>query len=214
MVKKTLMACLLGGAVALVPAGVSAATIKKCKDADGNWHYGDFAAEQCARSKITEISEGGIKVEERGLQLSAEELEAQRQAQQRAEAQKAAAAAERERDNLLLTTYESEDSIERTRDERLMWIDQHIQINENFVARLEEQLAALEIRARTPDLAEAELTKLRKQINLTLGQIEEYRMATDVKVRERAAMEQRFTEALERYRAARERRLLRTGAGS
>ncbi len=214
MVKKTMMACLLGGVVALAPAGVSAATIKKCKDVDGNWHYGDFAAEQCARSKVTEISESGIKVDERGLPPSAEELEAQRQAQLRAEAQKAAVAAERERDNLLLTTYESEDSIERARDERLLWIDQQIQLNENFVARLQEQLAALEVRARTPDLAAAQLTKLTQQINVTLGQIDDYRMATDVKVRERAAMEQRFNEDLNRYRAAQERRLLRTGAGS
>jgi hypothetical protein len=33
--------------------------IKKCKDATGRWHYGDTAAEECAKSKITEMSDEG-----------------------------------------------------------------------------------------------------------------------------------------------------------
>ena len=33
---------------------VYAETFKKCQDADGNWHYGDQAAQECELSRITE----------------------------------------------------------------------------------------------------------------------------------------------------------------
>ena len=45
--------------LALPAQAEKTATIKKCKDATGRWHYGDTAAEACAKSKITVLSEEG-----------------------------------------------------------------------------------------------------------------------------------------------------------
>jgi len=39
---------------------VEAAKIKKCKDAEGKWHYGDQAADECERANIIELSTQGI----------------------------------------------------------------------------------------------------------------------------------------------------------
>ena len=40
------------------------AGIKKCQDETGKWHYGDTAAEGCAKSKVIVITETGTKRKE------------------------------------------------------------------------------------------------------------------------------------------------------
>ena len=51
----TLSLLLPGPGVHAAPSGAS--SIKKCQDATGKWHYGDTAADECARSKVTVITE-------------------------------------------------------------------------------------------------------------------------------------------------------------
>src|SRR5437660_1432838 len=73
-------------------------TIKKCQDATGKWHYGDSASDACAESKITVMSEQGIKKKEIAAPLTRDELK-QREL---AEEDRAKAAEQSKQDELLL----------------------------------------------------------------------------------------------------------------
>src|SRR5207249_9259945 len=76
-------------------------TIKKCQDVTGKWHYGDSASEACTQSKVTVMSEQGIKKKEIAAPLTREELK-QRDL---AEEDRAKAAEQPKQDELLLATY-------------------------------------------------------------------------------------------------------------
>src|ERR1051325_11975286 len=77
---KTSLALLIGLSLASASAFGAAdddsrkPTIKKCQDATGKWHYGDSASEACAQSKVTVMSEQGIKKKEIAAPLTRDEL--------------------------------------------------------------------------------------------------------------------------------------------
>lgn len=107
--------------VALLLAGaVQAQSITKCQDAEGNWHYGDFAASACAEeSTITEIDERGQLVRESDAPPTEDELAARQAAeeQEREEAERRSRQAAEDR--RLLQTYDSAEAIIEARDKRL-----------------------------------------------------------------------------------------------
>ncbi|MBS1269692.1 MAG: hypothetical protein MAG794_00643 [Gammaproteobacteria bacterium] len=106
--------------VSLVAVVAYGQTITKCQDEEGNWHYGDFAAEACAKeSKITEIDERGVKVKESDAPLTQEELEV-REAAEREQQREAERRARREAKNQrLLRTYDTAQDIVDAREEHL-----------------------------------------------------------------------------------------------
>jgi len=105
------------------------ATIKKCQDANGTWHYGDFAAEECERAKVTEINQRGITVKERERLPTKEELEAKQAERQQKKAEAKRQAEVRKEEQRLLNTYESADAIVKARDDRVIAIDREITAN-------------------------------------------------------------------------------------
>lgn len=116
-----------------LPAAAQAQSITKCQDADGNWHYGDFAAEACdEEGTVTEIDQRGQTVKETDAPPSEEELEAE-QAETLAEQQEAERRArEREANERLLRTYDSVEGIIQARDARLEAIDNDLETNQLF----------------------------------------------------------------------------------
>ena len=64
---------------ALCALPVYSQTIKKCQDEEGKWHYGDNAAEECERSRVTEIDESGALVKHVKAPPTQEELDAKRE---------------------------------------------------------------------------------------------------------------------------------------
>lgn len=113
-----------------------AATIKKCQDANGTWHYGDFAAQECERTKITEINQRGITVKETAPLPTREELDAKKVEREKAKQEKKRLAAIRKEEQRLLSTYESLDAIVRARDDRVIAIDKEVATNEALKERL------------------------------------------------------------------------------
>jgi hypothetical protein len=110
--------------------------IKKCRDAAGHWHYGDTADEACARSKVLELNQHGVKTNEVAAPLTEAELKAkaaqaaaEAEAKQRAEEQAAS-------DRQLLANYGHEDDIAMARDRKLADIDAGIQSTEETLASL------------------------------------------------------------------------------
>ncbi len=176
------------GAAAATPA--LGGTIKKCQGADGKWHYGDFAAEECAKTKITEIDDQGLKVKERAAPPTAAELE---ERQRQAELKKQEAEAARAREVLrkrILGTYDSEESIVRTRDNRVKALNQAIETDEKLRGRLAVRLKKI---GRSKHAAD-EAVSIRHQIV-------EYDEAIRAKHEMREAIVERFDRELALYRS-------------
>ena len=93
--------------------------IKKCKDANGKWHYGDIAVRDCENSKVTTLSNQGFIKAEKAAPKTADELAAE-------EAQRAELEAEKQRQEKIdkektriLSIYETEAAIDRQRENQL-----------------------------------------------------------------------------------------------
>lgn len=167
----------------------AATTIKKCQDASGTWHYGDFAAQECERAKITEIDGRGLKVDERAPPPTQEELDARREARQRAKEAETARARQAELDHRLLDTYDSVDSLIQARDERVSAFDRSILSDESFREQLQGELQDMQAHGAK----QADLDTLRSQIA-------EYDRVIAGKRRDRDNLLERFNNDLERFR--------------
>lgn len=191
--------CWVAGVVLAAAGTVAAetgATIKKCQDAEGRWHYGDTAAEECARSGIVELDTRGYKVKEQAPPRSAEEIEAERRARERAAAEEAARRRQALEDARLLETYESEADILRARDERLAYLAAQQKVNGELLKNLRARLVAQQ-QAGAKD-GDQNVAALKAQI----AEYEAHHRKLD---EERQAVIGRYEAELARYRSARER---------
>lgn len=188
-------------------ASAQSTTIQKCQDADGNWHYGDYAAEVCAQSVIESMDrESGLKVGEQGLPPSKEEIEAEEAAKAQAEADEARQAKQRAKENRILAIYESEDQIINARDERVKAISNSIEFNNTMQERLEKRLAGFEGQVANQSLKETDREALESRIKAIKSQIAEYQSSTTTKEKEKSEMEMRYNGELEFYRFAKQQR--------
>ncbi|MEK7260901.1 MAG: hypothetical protein AAB068_02555, partial [Pseudomonadota bacterium] len=126
----TLVLLLLGfalplSATAAEPKGTGK-LIKKCQDAAGKWHYGDNAAEECAKSKVIEISEKGTKKKETAAPLTEQELKERELRKDEIEHERKQTEEQKRRNELLLSTYGHEDDISYTRDRKLAQLENSI----------------------------------------------------------------------------------------
>ncbi len=178
------------------------ATIKKCQDASGKWHYGDIAAEECARSRITEMDQRGLKVREHDVPPTREEVEARDAAEARRQAAERLAEERRQFENRLLATYDSEQSIIQARDQRVAAIDKAIKENEEYMAKLDQELRVLEKRAKRKPRDE----RVQRQIDLLNTRIAEYERSIEDRLRDRDQVIARYDKDLAQYRDIRQRR--------
>ncbi len=184
-------------AVFAAPFGdAQAQTIKKCQDATGKWHYGDIAADECASSRITEIDKRGLKVDEHEAPATREELEAARAVEATRQEEEQRAQEQQRRENHLLTIYESEQSIILARDQRLASIEKMLKSDEQYKAKLQDNLSSLEKLAAQASADE----KLQKDIQEVRTQVREYEEAIDSRLRQRELVIGRYNSDLTRYR--------------
>lgn len=132
-------------AALLFAAAAQAQSITKCQDAEGKWHYGDFASEACARdSTITELNERGIKVKQSDAPPTQEELNAQKAAEEKARQEADRRAQEEAENKRLLRTYDSAQSIIDARDERIEAMDRDLESQRLFRQDLVDEKEKLE----------------------------------------------------------------------
>jgi hypothetical protein len=204
MSPKTL-ACLLTLGLLLPGPGAHAASsksssIKKCQDATGKWHYGDTAAEECARSKDTVISEKGTTKSVIAAPPTEQELKEREAQRETLEAEQTRAAEQARKDTLLLSTYGVEDDIIYIRDRKIAQIETSIKASEQTLKPLRATLARMEAQAaeESKDPKAAETTV--KNIETTRSQIARHESAIAAKRQEQEALRRQYTEELERYR--------------
>lgn len=171
--------------------------IKKCQDANGEWHYGDTADVACAKSKIIEITDTGVETKEIAAPLTAEQLK-ERAAQQAAAKKQEQRA---ERDRLLLSMYASESDITYVRDRKIADIESQIQASRDTVKSLQATLLRLqseETRQKAKNKGEAADTA--KIITNTQSQIATHEASIKDRQKEEDVIRKQADADLARYR--------------
>lgn len=175
--------------------------IRKCQDASGKWHYGDSAAAECAKSKITEISEQGTKKKEIAAPPTEQELKEREARKDEIERERKLAEDRRRRDDLLLSTYGHEDDIGYTRDRKLAQIESSIAASEETLKSLRAALARLEAQAAEESRGGKPVpAPTAKSIAQTKSQIVSHEAAVQAKRKEQEAVRRQAAADLERYR--------------
>jgi hypothetical protein len=194
----TLSLLLPGPGAHAAPDGMS--SIKKCQDATGKWHYGDTAAEECSRSKVTVITEKGTTKSVIAAPPTEAELKAREEQRETIEAEQARATERARKDTLLLSTYGVEDDIIYIRDRKIAQIETSVKASEETLKPLRAALARMEAQAADEgkDAKTAETTA--KNIEMTRNQITRHEGAIVTKRQEQEALRKQYTGELERYR--------------
>ena len=176
-------------------------TIKKCKDATGQWHYGDTAAQECAKSKITVMTDEGTTKKVIAAPPTEQELK-DREARQEAEAAEQQRVADQaKKDVLLLSTYGGEDDITYIRDRKIAQIESSIKASEETLKSLRAALARMEAQAADEskgDKAADQSTV--KNIEQTKKQIARHEGVVAEKHKEQEALRKQYADEMERYR--------------
>lgn len=174
--------------------------IKKCQDAEGKWHYGDTAAEECARSKVIELSGQGVKTREIKPPATEEQLESRAREQFAAEEARRQAEEQARRDQQLLATYGHEDDIIYIRDRKLAQIEQTVSAADETIKPLRAALARLHAEVEKARQRGQVPKELVNQVGATQAQIIRHEAAIASKRREQEAIRQQAQQDLERYR--------------
>ncbi len=179
---------------------VEAAKIKKCKDAEGKWHYGDQAADECEQSKVIELSGQGIKTKVIRAPATEEELAARERDKAEMEEAKKRAAEQTKIDRQLLATYGHEDDIIYIRDRKLVQIESTIAAATATLKPLRAALVRMEQEAATAKKGSQAAKDLQTQVIKTKQQIARHEMAMAAKRKEQEAIRARADADLKRYR--------------
>ena len=118
--------------------------IKKCKDADGNWHYGDVAVAECENSKITTLNDRGFVTDQEEAPKTEEELEAEKEEREAEEARLAQERAAEEERRRILSIYETEEDIDRQRDNQLNSVQSNIDVHKAYLKSMDTRIARYE----------------------------------------------------------------------
>ena len=165
--------------------------ISKCQDADGKWHYGDVAVAECENSKVTTLNEQGFVTDEIPAPRSREEIEAEEVilAREAAEAEKLRL--EKEERYRILNIYETEEDIDRQRDNQLNSIQSNIDVHETYIRNMGTRIERYERQ-------KAELTNVVRQERVQV-QIDEAQGRLDNSKKELAALQKQKVDIVDRF---------------
>jgi hypothetical protein len=204
MSRKNLI-CLLALGFLLPAIGAHAAnkgtTIKKCKGATGQWYYGDSAAEECAKSKITVMSDEGTTKKVIAAPPTEQELKEHEARQETEAAEKQRAEDQARKDALLLSTYGGEDDINYIRDRKIAQIETSIKASGETLKNLRAALTRME--AQAADESKGDKTTdqtTAKNIEQTKKQIARHEGVVEEKHKEQDALRKQYADEMERYR--------------
>jgi len=136
--------------------------VKKCQDANGQWHYGNYAASECVSENVTELLEDGRSVDVRVVLPTNEELAAEQLKEEEVKNAKIREEEKKRIDAQLLRKYESEQNLINIRDKKLAELQKKKSFN---TVQLQILVADMEKRTKPKnDLEEQELHELQQLI--------------------------------------------------
>ncbi len=177
----------------------------KWVDEKGVVHYGDSVPAQYSKQERRVLNEHGVEVRRLEAQKSAEQLASE-------ESVRRAVAGARQRDQILLTTYVSEQQLEQLRDTRLDLIEGQVKVTTLYLGTLNDKLEKLHTEAQffkpystnggagpMPDQLAADLVR-------TINEIRTQERNLDRKRKEQLTLREQFDADLMRYRELRAKR--------
>lgn len=204
--KKSVYTLILALSLTLPVIGARAAdtskSIKKCRDATGQWHYGDTAADECAKSKITVITEQGTTKKVIAAPPTEQELK-ESEARRETEAVEHKKAEEQtKKDALLLSTYSVESDIFYIRDRKIAQVEAQIKASEETLKSLRAALTRMEAQAvdESKGGKEGADKSTAKNIEQTQAQILRHEAVIAAKRKDQEELRQQYAKELERYR--------------
>ncbi|WP_372523309.1 hypothetical protein [Sulfuricaulis sp.] len=216
MLRKNLI-CLLALGFLLPAIGTHAAdkgpTIKKCKDAVGQWHYGDTAAQECAKSKITVMTDAGTTKKVIAAPPTEQELKEREARKEVEEAEQQRSVDQAKKDVLLLSTYGGEDDITYIRDRKIAQIETSIKASEETLKNLRAALARMEAQAADEGKGgKAADPSTVKNIEQTKKQIARHEDVVAEKRKEQEALRKQYADEMERYREIKKNQAIKAPA--
>lgn len=175
---------------------VQAEGIKKCKDQQGRWHYGDRAAEACDHSKIIEMSAGGNKTGEIAAPPTEQEIAQMAGRKAEDERKKKLQEEQDKKDKLLLATYGLEKDIIYIRDRKIAQIESSIEASKATLTSLEKTLE----RQQKTGVED-------KQIKRTEAQLATHRAVIVGKRQEQEELKKKYAADLERFKIVKKKQL-------
>lgn len=175
--------------------------IKKCQDAAGQWHYGDSADEECARSKVIELDARGVKRKEIAAPLTDAELKAREQNREQEEKARKIVEEQQRRDQQLLATYAIEDDIIMTRDRKISDIGAQISASLETLKSLRASLEKLQKQASEEQRTTKQVSpQTTKTISNNEAQIAKHEAYVEKMKRDQEATRVQYQSELERFR--------------
>lgn len=175
--------------------------IKKCQDAAGQWHYGDSADEECARSKVIELDARGVKRKEIAAPLTEAELKAREQNREQEEKARKIVEEQQRRDQQLLATYAIEDDIIMTRDRKISDIGAQISASLETLKSLRASLEKLQKQASEEQRTTKQVSpQTTKTISNNEAQIAKHEAYVEKMKRDQEATRVQYQSELERFR--------------
>lgn len=131
---------LVMGVLLVSQAGLAAGSLKKWKDKDGQWHFGDVIPPEYSQQAHEELNVQGRTVEvQKRAKTEAEIAEEKRLAAVEEEKQRMAEEKARH-DRILLDTFSSVDDMEMARDGKVAAINTRISLAEKRIEKLQKDL--------------------------------------------------------------------------
>ena len=174
--------------------------IFKCKDAAGRTHYGTTAAEECARSKVTEMSDQGTIRRELAAPLTEEELKNREERKLDDDRKKIDSDERARRDKILLSTYTSVDELEQFRVRKLTEMEKVISSSETTLNSLRRSLERLESEAAEEQKAGKPNPKTTKALEQARLQVDRHGQQIEKRRKEMENMRKQFDDDIARYR--------------
>ncbi len=177
----------------------------KWVDEKGVVHYGDSVPAQYSKQERRVLNEQGVEVRRLEAQKTADQVAAE-------ESMRRAVAGARQRDQILLTTYVSEQQLEQLRDTRLDLLGGQVKVTTLYLGTLNDKLEKLHTQAQffkpysnntgaapMPDQLAADLVR-------TMNEIRTQERNLDRKRKEEVTLREQFAADLTRYRELKTRR--------
>lgn len=197
-----LLTAILPAWVADATAADTKASIQKCQDATGKWHYGDRAAQECGKSKIEVMSEQGLKKKEIAAPPTEAELVERERRKGETEREERTAAEQARRDQILLQSYPREDDLVLYRDRKLSQLDSSLKSSEETLKSLRKVLERLQTQKQAEEEKNDKkaLAQTEKNIEQTKVQIANHEAVIAQTRHDQEKVRRQFDEDIARYR--------------
>ena len=182
-------------------AGSANAALYRWVDKDGRVHYSDKVPPKASKLERKELSKQGLTRRVHQAQKTPEQLAAERRQNELDKLAKEKAERQAYQDRILIQTYNSVNALEKTRDEKILTIENLIELTEGVVKGLEVDLnRAMQKAARMELQGVAVDKKTQGQIDKVKSQIKEKTNLIAIKKEEQQQTRVKFARDILRFK--------------